>query len=85
MPVLEAMAHGVPVLTSNCSAMPEVAGDAALLVDPKDTGAIGDALVRLASDEDLRCGLAARGLERVRSFTWESAVERTWAVYRELL
>ena len=67
MPVLEAMAHGVPVLTSNCSAMPEVAGDAALLVDPKDTGAIGDVLLRLASDEVLqirpRCTRPRTGAE----------------------
>lgn len=81
MPVLEAMAHGVPVLTSNCSAMPEVAGDAALLVDPRD---IGDAVLRLALDEQLRETLSQRGLERIKQFTWDSAVEKTWAVYDEL-
>jgi glycosyltransferase involved in cell wall biosynthesis len=81
MPILEAMAHGVPVLTSNCSAMPEVAGDAALLVDPLN---IGDALRSLAADESLREDLARRGLERVKQFTWESAVEKTWAVYDEI-
>ncbi len=81
MPILEAMAHGVPVLTSNCSAMPEVAGDAALLADPLD---IGDALVHLAADDSLRDDLARRGLERVKQFTWESAVEKTWSVYDEL-
>lgn len=81
MPILDAMAHGVPVLTSNVSAMPEVAGDAALLVDPLR---IGDALARLADDADLRTDLARRGLERVRQFSWEGAVEKTWAVYDEL-
>ncbi len=81
MPVLDAMAHGVPVLTSNCSAMPEVAGDAALLVDPLD---LGDALLRLASDESLRDDLALRGLQRIEQFSWESAVEKTWAVYDEI-
>jgi glycosyltransferase involved in cell wall biosynthesis len=81
MPVLEAMAHGVPVLTSHCSAMPEVAGDAALLVDPLD---FGGALLRLASDDSLREDLKRRGLERIKQFTWESAVEKTWAVYDEL-
>jgi glycosyltransferase involved in cell wall biosynthesis len=81
MPILEAMAHGVPVLTSNCSAMPEVAGGAALLVDPLT---IGDALRSLAADESLREHLAGRGLERVKQFTWESAVEKTWAVYDEI-
>ncbi len=81
MPILEAMAHGVPVLTSNCSAMPEVAGDAALLVDPLN---IADALRSLSADESLREDLASRGVERVKQFTWESAVEKTWAVYDEI-
>lgn len=81
MPILDAMARGVPVLTSNCSGMTEVAGDAAVLVDPLD---IGDALARLAADEVLRADLARRGLERARQFTWESAVEKTWSVYDEL-
>ncbi len=85
MPVLEAMAHGVPVLTSSRSALPEVAGDAALLANPEDTEALGEALARLASDEALRADLAQRGLERARAFTWESAVERTWGVYAELI
>ena len=81
MPILEAMAHGVPVLTSNCSAMPEVAGDAALLADPLN---IGDALLRLAEDQSLRDDLIRRGLEHIKQFTWESAIEKTWAVYEEL-
>lgn len=84
MPVLEAMAHGVPVIASQSSALPEVAGDAALLVDPMDSGALADALWRLATNPDLRDDLARRGLERARTFTWESAVERTWSVYNEL-
>lgn len=81
MPILDAMAHGVPVIASNCSAMPEVAGGAALLVDPLN---IGDALHRLASDESLCENLTLRGLERIEELTWESAVEKTWAVYDEL-
>jgi glycosyltransferase involved in cell wall biosynthesis len=81
MPILEAMAHGVPVITSNCSAMPEVSGDAALLVDPMN---IGDALLRLAEDESLREDLSSRGLERIRHFTWQSAIEKTWEVYDKL-
>jgi glycosyltransferase involved in cell wall biosynthesis len=81
MPILEAMAHGAAVLTSNCSAMPEVAGDAALLVDPLN---FRDALVRLASDESFREDLRRRGLARVKQFTWDAAVEKTWAVYDEL-
>ena len=84
MPILEAMAHGIPVVTSNISAMPEVAGDAALLVDPRDTEAIHDALLRLTQDQALCGDLARRGLERARQFTWDAAVERTWSIYHEL-
>lgn len=81
MPILEAMAHGIPVMTSICSAMPEVAGDAALLVDPLN---IGDALLSLATNEPLRENLIRRGLERIKQFTWNSTVEKTWSVYDEL-
>jgi glycosyltransferase involved in cell wall biosynthesis len=84
MPLLEAMAHGVPVVTSNTSAMPEVAGDAALLVDPLDTDALAAALLSLAHDETLRADLIRRGLHRARQFTWPSAIEKTWAIYDEL-
>ncbi len=84
MPVLEAMVHGVPVVTSKYSAMPEVAGSAALLVDPRDTDALGEALARLAADDTLREELSRRGAERASQFTWASAVEKTWAVYQEL-
>jgi glycosyltransferase involved in cell wall biosynthesis len=79
------MAAGVPIVTSNCSALPEVAGDAALLVDPQDTTAIGGALRRLSEDRGLAENLTQRGLERVREFRWEEAARRTWAVYQDLL
>jgi glycosyltransferase involved in cell wall biosynthesis len=85
MPVLEAMAHGVPVITSTSSALPEVAGSAALLVNPLDTNSIAQALTLLATDEPLRADLTRRGLHRASQFTWESAIERTWAVYHELI
>lgn len=85
MPVLEAMAHGVAVITSSRSALPEVAGDAALLVDPFDSDAIAGALGRLAEDGMLREDLIRRGLERARQFTWPSAIERTWNVYHEVI
>ena len=64
--------------------MPEVAGDAALLVDPQDTDAIATALASLANDFSLRGDLGHRGLERARQFSWESAVQQTWQVYEEL-
>ncbi|MEO8368917.1 MAG: glycosyltransferase family 1 protein [Candidatus Solibacter sp.] len=85
IPVLEAMAAGVPVITSNRSALPEVAGDAALLVDPADTDALRHALRRLSDDEDLRGELARLGTRRARDFGWEKAVRETWDVYRTLL
>jgi glycosyltransferase involved in cell wall biosynthesis len=85
LPVLEAMSRGVPVLTSNRSALPEVADGAALLVDPENEEEIASGLRRLAADESLRAELKKRGLERAALFTWELAVERTWDVYQELL
>jgi glycosyltransferase involved in cell wall biosynthesis len=85
MPVLDAMARGVPVLTSNISAMPEVAGDAGLLVDPKDTASLFDGLRRMTTDSALREHLAEAGLQRAQNFTWEKSVEATWNVYGELL
>jgi glycosyltransferase involved in cell wall biosynthesis len=85
MPVLEAMAAAAPVLTSNRSALPEVAGDATLLIDPEDAGAIGQALRDLTSREELRRDLAIRGIERAKEFSWEKAVRETWDVYRQVL
>jgi glycosyltransferase involved in cell wall biosynthesis len=83
LPILEAMACGTPVLTSACSAMPEVAGDAALLVDPRSTEQIAAGLVRLLTEPDLRDELRSRGLARAREFTWERAARATEAAYRE--
>jgi glycosyltransferase involved in cell wall biosynthesis len=84
MPLLEAMAAGLPIVTSATSALPEVAGDAALIVEPRDTAEISSALTRLAQDDDLRAELARRGTARVRAFSWEKAVRQTWAVYENL-
>jgi glycosyltransferase involved in cell wall biosynthesis len=84
MPVLEAMAAGVPVLTSSRSALPEVAGDAALLADPEDGDAVTAGLQRITEDAGLRAELVARGLVRASEFTWDRAVAETWRVYREI-
>lgn len=84
MPVLEAMAAGAAVLTSSRSAMPEVAGDAALLADPTRVEEIAAGLQQLTRDSDLRTELVRRGGERVKQFSWERAVAETWNVYREL-
>ena len=85
IPILEAMANGVPVITSNRSAMPEVCGDAAIQVDPESEGDLAEALHVLAGDAALRQTLAGRGLARAGEFSWERAVEATWSVYQELL
>src|SRR5207249_3764109 len=68
---LEAMACGTPVVTTNTSSLPEVVGDAALLVDPHDTGPLADALVRVMTDDTLAKTLGARGLARAPLFSWE--------------
>ena len=65
--------------------MPEVCGDAGLMVDPENEEELGAALLRLASDAGLREDLARRGLLRAREYSWERAIESTWSVYRELI
>ncbi len=85
LPVLDAMARGVPVLTSSRSALPEVSGDAALMVDPFDVDAIAAGLVELAWNEDLREKLRSRGKARAKTFSWEAATSRTWSAYLEML
>lgn len=85
LPILEAMACGLPVLTSDCGATAEVAGHAALLVDPHDTGAMHLALARLADDALLRARLAAGGPQRAREWTWERTADLTTGAYREIL
>ena len=81
-PVLEAFAAGVPVMTSNVSSLPEVAGEAAVLVDPADIHAIAKALSELVGDADLRAVLSAAGVARASRFTWEATARATAAVLR---
>jgi glycosyltransferase involved in cell wall biosynthesis len=85
LPVLEAMARGVPVACSNASSLPEVAGDAALLFDPHDQFAITTALRRLLDDGELRERLRARGEARAEQFSWDRTAELTLASYRRAL
>lgn len=82
-PPLEAMACGVPVITSNSSSLPEVIGDAGIMVDPYDSAALADAIDQVLSDEKLRATLIKRGLERVKLFSWQKCAEETVAVYEE--
>jgi glycosyltransferase involved in cell wall biosynthesis len=84
-PVLEAMACGTPVVTSSVSSLPEVAGDAAVLVDPKSPEDIANGVQRVLTDEALRAELSSRGLLRVRRFTWERAAKETIEVFFEVL
>jgi glycosyltransferase involved in cell wall biosynthesis len=85
LPVLEAMARGVPVACSDASSLPEVAGDAALLFDPRDERAIAESLGRLLGDSTLREQLRARGLARAREFSWERAARLTLESYARAL
>ena len=85
LPVLEAMARGVPVACSNASSLPEVAGDAALLFDPHDEAAIAEALRRLLDDAALREQLRVRGLARAGEFTWQRTARLTLESYRRAL
>jgi glycosyltransferase involved in cell wall biosynthesis len=81
LPAIEAMACGAPVLTSNVSATAEVAGDAAILVDPQSVDAIRDGLRRLLTDADLRGALSSAGIKRASEFSWRRAADETHAVY----
>jgi glycosyltransferase involved in cell wall biosynthesis len=84
LPPLEAMASGTPVVTSNVSSLPEVAGDAAVLVDPYDPVAIADGIERVLTDETLRRDLRAKGLARAKQFSWEASVRRVREIYGEV-
>jgi glycosyltransferase involved in cell wall biosynthesis len=84
LPPLEAMASGTPVVTSNVSSLPEVAGDAAILVDPYDPAAIADGIFRVLTDERLRKHLSQRGLARAGMFSWEQSVRRVHKIYADV-
>jgi glycosyltransferase involved in cell wall biosynthesis len=85
LPVLEAMACGTPVVTSDRSSLPEVAGEAALLVDPTDADAIAAAIARILDEPPLAALLRQAGLERAAAFSWDACAEATLRVYRRVL
>lgn len=82
-PILEAMSSGIPVVTSNYGAMAEIAGDAALLVDPYDVDEIVEAMHRVLTDENLRKDLIKKGLERASQFSWERTARETLSAYKK--
>jgi glycosyltransferase involved in cell wall biosynthesis len=84
LPPLEAMASGTPVVTSNVSSLPEVAGDAAVLVDPHDPDAIADGIYRVLTDETLCADLRRRGSARARQFSWDASVRRVREIYGQV-
>ncbi|MGY3888713.1 glycosyltransferase family 4 protein [Aeromonas mytilicola] len=85
LPVVEAMASGIPVLTSNTTSLPEVAGDAALLVNPESIDEIRVGIERLVHDEALRTELIAKGLERAKLFSWDAVAKRVQDVLDEVV
>ena len=85
LPILEAMACGTPVVTASTSSLPEVAGDAALTVDPHDAIGLADAMYRVLTDRDLRADLCRRGLERAARFSWQRPAEQVSCLLEEVV
>jgi glycosyltransferase involved in cell wall biosynthesis len=85
LPPLEAMACGTPVVASNTSSLPEVVGDAGVLVEPEDVASIAAGIALVLNDAKLRTQLSARGLIRAQEFTWERAAWATLEVYSQVL
>lgn len=85
IPVLEAMASSAPVITSNVSSLPEVAGDAAMLVAPKDVASIAGYMNEILSNELLQKDLVKKGHEQAKKFTWEASAEKTYKIYKEIM
>jgi len=83
LPPLEAMACGTPVVTSDVSSMPEITGDAALLIDPNDEGALANALIEVVNNDRLRADLREKGIAQAKKFTWRDAAEKTLRLYQE--
>ena len=82
--VVEAMSCGTPVITSNVTSLPEVIGNAGILVSPTDINGLAQAIVRILTDSELRQTLCQKSLERARFFSWDKTAQETLAIYDEL-
>jgi glycosyltransferase involved in cell wall biosynthesis len=78
VPVIEAMACGVPVIASDVTSIPEVCGEAALLVNPDDISEVTDKMIQLCVDDDLRKELIAKGFLNIKRFSWDSSAKKIW-------
>jgi glycosyltransferase involved in cell wall biosynthesis len=85
IPIVEAMYSGIPVICSHCTSLPEVAGDAALYVNPMDVDAIAQAMYKISSDPNLRNELIAKGKEQKEKFSWDSSAQKLWASIEQCL
>lgn len=85
IPILEGMACGVPVITSNTSSMPEVAGNAAAIVDPAKPKEIANAIEKILSDEEYRLALCEKGVERAKMFSWRNMASAYLDLYKHII
>jgi glycosyltransferase involved in cell wall biosynthesis len=85
LPPLEAMACGCPVITSNTSSLPEVVGDAGVMVDPNDIDSLTESMIKILTDNEYREEMGRKSLERAHMFSWKKTAEETWDVYKEVL
>lgn len=85
IPLVEAFRCGTPVITSNVTSMPEIAGNAALIIDPFKPESIAEAMLRIMTDAELREKLIKEGFERAKLFTWDKSAARLWKIISEIL
>jgi glycosyltransferase involved in cell wall biosynthesis len=84
LPILEAMQCGTPVISSNATSLPEVAGEAAILINPYDKDELSQAMLNLLSDEKLRNELTQKGIERAKQFSWSKCAQETVEIYKKI-
>ena len=85
LPPLEAMACGIPVITSNTSSLPEVIGDAGIMIDPTDVNSLSDVMCKVLKDKELRLRMRNMGLERSKLFSWENTAKKMLDIYDDAL